>query len=64
MNIFQVSFYIVCPGATFTEEDIKTAFVRAISFNEAVEKVEILYRKEFESARVFAVSITDAEIIL
>lgn len=64
MTTFQVSFYRVCPGATFTEEDIKTAFVQANSFDEAVAKVEALYKKEFESARIFAVSVSDAEIIL
>lgn len=65
MEIYQVSFYRSCPGATYTEDDVLTAFVQADSFDDAKIKVEQRYKKEYESARIIGICIPErVEIII
>jgi hypothetical protein len=62
-NIYQVSFRKVYPRDSNenwdSEDDIMTAFVIANSFNDAQNKVEQRYKKEFESAKIFGISIAE-----
>lgn len=64
MKIYQVSFYRTCPGCTKTEDDVLTAFVQANSFDEAGIKVQQRYKKEYESAEIFAIATTHCDIII
>lgn len=64
MELYQVNFYKIFPDCTTREDDIKIAFVYASSFDEASEKVKQRFKKEFEHARVFAVSVVDADLII
>lgn len=64
LNLYQVSFYRIYPDCTTGEEDSLIAFVWAESMDHASEKVKEKYKKEYESARIFGVSIPDkVEII-
>lgn len=64
-NLYQVNFYRIFPDCTTTDEDALVAIVQADSWDNAVAKVERKYKSEFESARVFAVNLTErVEIIV
>lgn len=64
MTIYQVSFYKIYPECTRTEDDVLTAFVQAMSFEDAKRKVEERYKREFERAEVFAIIIAQCVIII
>lgn len=59
-TIYQVSFKVSYPRETeVCDDDVMTAFVLADSFNEAQRKVEQRYKKEFESAKIFGISLAE-----
>lgn len=65
METYQVSFYRNYPDSDESQENSRTAFVLAKSFEEAKRKVEQRHKNEYGSATVFAVATPEnVEIIL
>lgn len=61
MEVYKVTFQLSYPESGV---DIRTAYVLADSFSDAVKKVEKNKRTEYEAAYVKAVKLLDAEIFI
>ena len=61
MDTYRVKFELTYPES---KNDIRTAYVLAKSFNDAILKVEQRYKKQYESAGVLEVEVLEADIIV
>lgn len=63
-KLYQINFYLNYPGSEESEENGRTAFVTAHSYDDAVEKISKHYKQECQSAVITGLSKPNDKVVV